>query len=237
MRGACAAVLLFLATPVTAQDVCRHALALGLDVSGSVDAREYKLQVRGVAQALGSDAVRAVLLERVETPVELLVYEWSGPQDQQLLLAWTRITGAAALDGVIAQLGAVERRGEATPGTALGVAMMRGAQYLAERGHCWRRTLDISGDGKSNLGPRPRHVKPRLEGTGITVNALVIGADDPVSGDMRQGEIAELSAYFSAEVIVGPEAFVEVALGFEGYREAMEAKLLRELDVLVLSQR
>ena len=238
MRGALLALMLaFGAGPLTAAEVCRQALVLALDVSGSVDAREYSLQVGGVAQALGSDAVRAALLERVETPVELLVFEWSGPEDQVLLLPWTRITGAAVLEQVIAQLNNVERRAEATPGTALGVAMMRGAQYLAQRGHCWRQTLDISGDGKSNLGPRPRHVKPRLETTGITVNALVIGADDPASGDMRQGEIAELSAYFSAEVILGPDAFVEVALGFEGYAEAMEAKLLRELDVLVLSQR
>lgn len=220
-----------------AQDVCRQALALSLDVSGSVDAREYRLQLGGLAKALGSPAVRAALLERVETPVELMVYEWSGPQDQLLLLPWTRITSAQNLDAAIAQLLTVERRAEATPGTALGVAMMRGAQFLAQRSHCWRQTLDISGDGKSNLGPRPRTVKPQLVATGITLNALVIGADDPAAGDIRQGEIGELSAYFNAEVILGPDAFVEVALGFEGYAEAMERKLLRELDGLVLSMR
>ncbi|WP_298861238.1 DUF1194 domain-containing protein [uncultured Sulfitobacter sp.] len=238
MRAVLLSLLLALgAGQLVAQEVCRQALVLALDVSGSVDAREYRLQVGGVARALSSDAVRAALLERVETPVELLVFEWSGPQDQMLLVPWTRITDAAALEDVIAQLNSVERRAEATPGTALGVAMMRGAQYLAQRGHCWRQTLDISGDGKSNLGPRPRNVKPKLEQAGITINALVIGADDPSSGDIRQSEIAELSAYFRAEVILGPDAFVEVALGFEGYADALEAKLLRELDVLVLSQR
>ena len=236
-RALLAALFALIAVPAAAQEVCRQALALGLNVSGSVDAREYRLQMGGLADALGSAAVRAALLERVETPVELLVYEWSGPQDQQLLLPWTRITNAHALDTVIAQLNTVERRVEATPGTALGVSMMRGAQYLAQRNHCWRQTLDISGDGKSNLGPRPRSVKPRLAATGITINALVIGADDPAGGDLRQGEIGELSAYFSAEVILGQDAFVEVALGFEGYAEAMERKLLRELDVLVLSMR
>jgi hypothetical protein len=63
----------------------------------------------------------------------------------------------------------------------------------------------------------------------------VIGADDPAAGDARQSEIAQLSAYFTAEVILGPEAFVEVALGFEEYATAMEVKLLRELEGLVLS--
>lgn len=225
------------ASCAAAQDVCRQALALGLDVSGSVDAREYRLQLDGLAEALGSPAVRAALLERLETPVELMVYEWSGPQDQLLLLPWTRITSTQNLDAAIAQLLTVERRAEATPGTALGVAMMRGAQFLAQRSHCWRQTLDISGDGKSNLGPRPRTAKPQLVATGITLNALVIGADDPAAVDIRQGEIGELSAYFNAEVILGPDAFVEVALGFEGYAEAMERKLLRELGGLVVSMR
>nr|WP_324170010.1 DUF1194 domain-containing protein [Ruegeria sp. NA] len=47
--------------------------------------------------------------------------------------------------------------------------------------------------------------------------------------------MGELSAYYSAWVILGPNAFVEVALGFEAYEEAMTRKLLRELDSLVLS--
>ncbi|QUJ77100.1 DUF1194 domain-containing protein [Sulfitobacter albidus] len=233
---ALAALLALLAGPLAAQE-CRQALALGLDVSGSVDAREYRLQLDGLAAALGSGRVRAALLERPELPVELLVYEWSGPADQVTLVEWTRVTSAAVLDGVIARLLAVERRAEATPGTALGVAMALGAQHLAQRSGCLRRTLDISGDGKSNLGPRPRTLKDRLVAQGITVNALVIGADDPSFGDVRQADIAELSAYFNADVILGPGAFVEVALGFEGYAEAMEVKLLRELDGLVLSRR
>ncbi len=229
--------LTLIADQAAAENACRHALALGLDVSGSVDAREYRLQMGGLAQALGSDTVRATLLERTETPIEILVFEWSGPQDQLTLVPWSRISDAGALETVIAQLQNVERRTEATPGTALGVAMMRGAQHLAQRDHCWRKTLDISGDGKSNLGPRPRNVKPQLVGREITINALVIGADDPATGDVRQSEVAELSAYFNAEVILGPDAFIEVALGFEGYAAAMETKLLRELDGLVLSSR
>ncbi len=221
---------------LAAQEVCRQALALGLDVSGSVDAREYRLQLDGLAAALDSGPVRAALLEQPEAPVEILVYEWSGPTDQVTLLPWTRITNARALDAAVALLRGLERREEATPGTALGVAMLHGARMLNQR-PCWRKTLDISGDGKSNLGPRPRSVKPQLEGTGVTINALVIGADDPAIGDRRQGEIGELSAYFNAEVILGPDAFVEVALGFEGYAAAMEIKLLRELDGMVLAQR
>lgn len=220
-----------------AEQPCRHALALGLDVSGSVDAREYRLQIDGLATALNSSTVRAAILAQPETPIELMVFEWSGPKDQLTLLPWTRITTADTLDTAITQIRSTERRADATPGTALGVAMLHGAAQLAKRSHCWRRTLDISGDGKSNLGPRPRTLKQRIAAQGITINALVIGADDPASGDIRQHNIAELTAYFSAEVILGPHAFTKTALGFEDYARAMQAKLLRELDGLVLSQR
>ncbi|UWR21480.1 DUF1194 domain-containing protein [Sulfitobacter sp. S190] len=230
-----ALLALMVAATGAAADVCRQALALGLDVSGSVDAREYRLQMDGLADALDSVAVRTALLERPDTPVELLVFEWSGPADQMTLVPWTRVVDGAAVDGIIATLRGVERRGDATPGTALGVAMTLGVQHLSQRAACWRRVLDISGDGKSNLGPRPRDVKTQLAARGVTINALVIGADDPAAGDARQGDIAELSAYFTAEVIVGPDAFVETALGFEDYARAMETKLLRELGGMVLS--
>ena len=42
-------------------------------------------------------------------------------------------------------------------------------------------------------------------------------------------ETGELPAYFQANVIQGPDAFVEVADGFEDYARAMKRKLLREL--------
>ena len=214
---------------------CRQALALGLDVSGSVDAREYRLQMGGVATALDAADVREKLLAMPDAPVRLMIYEWSGPGDQAIVVPWTAIDGAATLDSVIATLRATQRR-DASPGTALGVAMNEGLRHLKTQTACWKRTLDISGDGKSNLGPRPRDVRDRIEANGITINALVIGVDDPNVGDIRQAEIAELSSYFRAEVILGPDAFVQTAIGFSDYARAMTEKLIRELDGLMFSQ-
>ena len=242
MRGlagpaACAMLALWVGVaPGAAASACRQALALGLDVSGSVDAREYRLQIHGVADALSDPRVRQALLSMPETPVRLLVYEWSGSEDQAIILPWTAIDSAPALDAAIATLRATRRR-DASPGTALGVAMTRGAALLATQDDCWRRTLDLSGDGKSNFGPRPRDVKDALVAAGnVTINALAIGVDNPATGDIRQAEIAELSSYFRAEVILGPGAFVHTALGFEDYARALAEKLLRELDGIVLSR-
>lgn len=205
---------------------CRQALALGLDVSGSVDAGEYRLQMDGLAAALTDARVRAALLSMPAAPVRLLVYEWSGPRDQRLVLDWTEVTDEAALEGVARRLAATTRAA-AAPSTALGTAMAFGARLLEGQPGCWRRTLDISGDGASNTGPRPQDVAHLAAFEGITVNALVIGAGS--------GNGADLVDYFEALVIRGPFAFVEPAAEFADYREAMVRKLLRELEGMALS--
>jgi len=214
---------------------CRQALALGLDVSGSVDLKEYRLQLDGLVSALNDPDVVHKLMAMPEAPVALLVYEWSGPEDQVVLTPWTKITDRQALTELSTLLATAERRAS-TPGTALGQAMQFGAAQLALQPDCWKRTLDISGDGKSNLGPRPRDVKAGIAAQQITVNALAIGADAPATGDQRQVEIGELSSYFRAEVITGPDAFVQTALGFEDYANAMALKLKRELEGLVIGR-
>lgn len=229
------AALLGAATPQVAEAACRQALALGLDVSGSVDAREYRQQIGGLAEALSDPRVRAALLALPGHPVDLLVYEWSGPGDQAVILPWTTLRDDATLEAATAQLRGTERRAT-TPGTALGNAMEVGARLLAQRPNCAKHTLDISGDGISNFGPRPRDMRATLEGRGLTINALVIGADNAPAGDRREAEVDSLSSYFRAEVILGPDAFVQTALGFDDYARAMAEKLLRELDGMVFSE-
>lgn len=221
--------------PTNVEAECRQALALGLDVSGSVDAREYRLQMDGLAQALAAPNVTSAILTQPHNPLQLLVYEWSGPNDQQVVVPWTRVQNEDDLTQVIKTLRSTQRR-NASPGTALGQAMLFGVSYLNQT-TCWSKTLDISGDGESNLGPRPRDVKPTLTSRDVTINALAIGSDDPIIGDTRQVEISRLSSYFRAEVILGPDAFVETTLGFNGYAAAMTRKLEREIKVLQLSSR
>lgn len=233
-RGALAAVFGLCALPVWGE--CRQALALGLDVSGSVDAREYRQQINGVATALNDPLVRQSFLTIPAAPINLIVFEWSGPGDHRILVPWSVVTSDSDIDVIRETLLQAQRR-DATPGTALGTAMQLGLRYLDERKGCWKRTLDISGDGKSNLGPRPRDVRDAIAASGITINGLVIGADDIGVGDQSQVELGELSSYYRAEVILGPDAFVYTALGFADYARAMTQKLLREMDVATISMR
>ena len=221
-----AALFAMMAFTAPAEAACRLALALGLDVSGSVDAIEYRLQLDGLAHALESPKVAAQILAQPETPVIIAVYEWSGAASQSLILDWTEITSDADLARVALSIRARTRQIVTDQATAIGAAIGFAAALFEAGPSCWTRTLDLSGDGKNNDGPRPIEVVERWQGFGI--NALVIGSDATRGRDERQMEVMDLSAYFRRRVIRGPGAFVEVALGFSDYERAMERKLLRE---------
>ena len=216
-----------------AQTPCRQALALGLDISGSVDRAEYSLQMEGLASALTDPSVLDAFMSMPSAPIRIFIYEWAGLGTQRILAEWTEIDSEEKLADIASSLRNQPRRPREVA-TALGRAMEFGAQALGQQADCWKLTLDISGDGQSNIGPRPREVRPMSIFNGITINALVIGADAPSSSDRRQVEIAELSSYFRTEVVLGPDAFVMTALGFEDYQAAMTRKLLRELEVLAI---
>jgi len=222
--------------PLTATAQCRQALALGLDVSGSVDSAEYTLQLQGIAGALRNPEVIRALTENPSAPVELAIYEWSGREYQNILVAWTPIRDRASLEAIARQLETAPRI-PAPPVTALGDAMAFGAALLNQRPGCWKRTLDISGDGRSNAGPQPQAVRDSLRAQDLTLNGLVVGNDDSDGNRPSQIGIAELSAYFEAYVILGPEAFVETALGFADIEDAMVRKLLRELVAVTADAR
>lgn len=228
IRGA--AVVALLGTQAAAD--CRQALALGLDVSGSVDAREYRLQLDGVANALRAPSVVEALLGFGQPPVQIAVFEWSGADAQRLIVPWVSLANDDAIERVAARLNQTTR-GLEDDRTAIGNAISFGLELIAMADECPVRTLDISGDGRSSHGPRPETVfVPR----DISINGLVIGADSPGIGDRRQMQLSEIVAYYGAAVIRGPGAFIEAARGFEDFEAAMERKLLREIEAIVVGR-
>ena len=196
---------------------CRQALVLAVDVSASVSTREYELQRDGIVAALRDPEVVDWIVAPQGSDVELFIFEFGNRNYQWYWVNWTKITSKEVLAKVANTVAAVQRNRE-SQSTGLGDALLAGADVLASR-DCVKKTIDVSGDGKNNVGVRPQDVKARLRADGITVNGLVIATQD----------IAELSAYFHANVIVGAESFVETAGGFEDYARAMKRKLLREL--------
>jgi hypothetical protein len=230
LRAVLVAAALWL--PVAAGASCRQALLLALDVSGSVDAREYRLQMDGLAGALLDPQVVAAFEAMPGAPVRIAVMEWSGEGFQRIIQPWTDVADAAALVGVAARLRGTAR--VAAPlSTAIGAALRRAGTEVRAQAECWRQVIDVSGDGKSNTGPLPGAIGAPLDG--VTVNGLVIGEAVPTAGEGRTPEIGELVAYYRAYVLRGEDAFVETAAGFEAFEAAMVRKLLRELQVVAVS--
>ncbi|MEM5519721.1 DUF1194 domain-containing protein [Sulfitobacter sp. AS59] len=213
------AALLLLPVAVSAAG-CRLALVLAMDVSSSVDAAEDRLQRGGMASALVSDAVAQAFFAS-DLPVALAVYEWSGRYNQQLILDWTLVDTQADLLRAAETVARSTRSHNDFP-TAMGYGLGYGAGLLERAPRCLYKTLDMAGDGQNNEGFGPQHAYGAFPFDGVTVNGLVVNAAD------YEAEVG-LIAFYRAEVLHGPGAFLVVANGFEDYERALRIKLEREL--------
>jgi len=218
--------------PAAAQPACSLALVFALDVSASVDAREYRLQTEGLARALTSPVIARSLLDRSAPPVAVAAFEWSGPGAQALILDWWLIDTPESLDLAARTIAGHQRSVPPGP-TAIGAAIATAGRLFGRGPDCMRRTIDISGDGMNNAGPEPQGVAAALGET--TINALVVGGDLIMDHAPYVPGDGVLSGWFRENVIRGPGAFVEVADGYEAYEAAMRRKLIRELGVLMVS--
>ena len=207
---------------------CRLALAMALDVSGSVDQLEYRQQMDGLAQALIDDSVQSAIFAVPDVPVAIAIYEWSSSKYQRQIVGWRLMQSPEDLHQLVGLLTSWERA-PSPEATGLGAALEYGRDLLQTNPGCWQETLDIAGDGKNNDWPVPRDLRRSGKLANMRINALVIGRDAQGQGHISPPEVGELAAYFHAEIVQGPNAFVEVALGYQDYARAMKRKLLREL--------
>ena len=204
---------------------CRLALLLAMDVSSSVDAAEDALQRGGLVSALIAPEVMQAFFD-ADLPVALAVYEWSGRYNQEVLLDWTLIRDEATLLRAAERLASSQRSHNDFP-TAMGYALGYGAGMFERAPTCLAKTLDMAGDGQNNEGFSPRQAYANFPFDEITVNGLVVNGAD------FEAETG-LIAFYKAQVIRGPGAFVEIAQGFEDYERAMRRKLERELSAPVM---
>ena len=193
---------------------CELALVLAVDVSGSVDSHEYRIQMQGLADGLRDGTVSEALVVR---EAAVTVIQWSGSSRQGIAVPWTRITGFDALEDFAM---AVERAPRLWSQfmTAIGEALMFSSEQFSEVEDCARKVIDISGDGTSNVGINPLKVRDEMLLAGIVVNALVIQGAEPM-----------LKEYFHENVILGDGSFVIAANSYEEYPDRMRRKLMREV--------
>lgn len=214
-RFVVALALIVLALTPREGRACGMALLLAMDVSGSVDAGEYRLQVDGLAAALRDAEVQAALLAQ---RAAVGVVQWSGLGEQHFSIPWTRIeepAAPAALAGRVEEMRRAFRLGNTGVGAAISFAA---AQFEAVT-DCLLWVLDVSGDGDENVGFTVDAARRAAMGRGIIINGLAIeGA----------GTGGAITAFYRDRVIT-PDGFVETAVDHHDFARAMRYKLLREL--------
>lgn len=207
-----ALALCLLAAPAGA---CDTALVLSLDVSGSIDRAEYRLQAQGIALALGDPEVAAAL---VRGQVALAAVQWSGTAQQAVAVPWRRMLSPADVAAFAAAAATAPRAFQGSD-TAVGQGLRFAVAQFAQVPDCTRRVVDISGDGQENAGFTDARARAEAAAQGITVNAIAI--EEP-------GQASPITQYFR-RWIVTPGGFVVTTRGLGGYAGTLRLKLLREL--------
>ncbi len=208
-----AALLLCLTThPALA---CETALLLSIDVSGSIDTGDYRLQTEGLAFALADPEVARAL---VQGQVALAVVQWSGIDQQALVLPWQRMLSDPDVTRFAARAAAIPRAFSGSD-TAVGQALRFATAQFAAVPDCRRKVIDISGDGQENAGFTDAKSRGEAMDQGLTINAIAI--EDP-------GTAVPITTYYRRWIIT-PGGFVVTARGLQDYAETLRLKLLREL--------
>ncbi len=137
---------------------CDLALVLAVDVSGSVDAQEYRLQMDGLAAGLRDGVVSEAL---VRARAQVLLLQWSGGSRQEVTLPWTQVQSFADVEALARQVETAPRPWR-NFSTAIGEALELALAQFPAVPECKRRVVDVSGDGFSNEGIEPQELREAL---------------------------------------------------------------------------
>lgn len=223
------------------------ALVLAVDVSDSVDAERYRLQMEGIAWALEDPGVIDAITSGPRGGIVLSLVAWSDSTEIAMPWAWIRNAGdARRVAGLVR--GLPQKGGEYT---CLARMLSRVRDHVVPHapGDARRVVVDVSGDGIDNCEVRRATDAARdaLLAQGVTINGLpiiVAGENDVVGvGTFRRPGFAfedlgldrdatTLDAWYRDHVIGGAGAFLHVAHGYEDFGRAFRQKFVTEISAL-----
>src|SRR5881397_1369941 len=146
---------------------------LAADVSRSIDDAEFDLQRKGYAAALTDPRVLTAIQGRGDGAVGVCFVEWSGEEDQQVVVDWTEIRDEEDAATVAAAILAAPRSfmGRTSISAAIDFSMTR---FAAAKPHSNRHIIDVSGDGTNNSGRPVTEARDQAVAEGVTINGLAI---------------------------------------------------------------
>ncbi len=208
-------------------------LALGVDISYSMDVEEQRLQREGYIRALTSPEVLQAIVAGPHAKIAVSYYEWAGANTQRVVVPWQVIDGPETADAFVAKLAAapISRwyRTSVSGAILYGQELIEASNYRAPR-----RVLDISGDGANNHGSLVVDARDRALQAGIVINGLPIMI---ASSRRSVFDMEDLDDYYTDCVIGGPGAFMIAIKEREQFVSATRAKILREIASLPATPR
>jgi hypothetical protein len=193
------------------------ALVLAIDCSFSVDSNEFRLQMEGLGRAFMHREVHEAIAKGQTGRIAVTALQWSDENNQMIVVPWTIVSNPDQAEALGQILGRMPRR-LAEGGTSISTALQFSAMQFDFAPSAERRVIDISSDGRNNIGPPVNLVRDRIVARGITINALTILNEWPT-----------LDQYFENNVVGGQANFVIPANDYAAYAEAIYRKLLREI--------
>lgn len=194
-------------------------ISLLVDVSGSIDSREYALQIGGYKNAFTRLAPEFDSGKFGTVAVNFI--QWSGANQQQESISWTLLNSQASVLQFAESIGKLVRAssGNTAPGSAIQFAtpLFSRNDYDGKR---W--IIDVSGDGSENSGVSTILARNNALAAGVSsINGLPI-VTSPSS---------TLEDWYRNNIQGGANSFVIPANGFDDFDRAIEQKLVRELTL------
>jgi hypothetical protein len=234
MRGALVAIVLlafFFVTGEARSDGVDLEVILAADVSRSIDDAEFDLQRKGYAAALSDPRVLAAIHGRPGAAIGVSFIEWSGDEDQQVVVDWTEIRDEEDAGSMAAAILTAPRSfmGRTSISAAIDFAM---GHFAKSKWQANRRIIDVSGDGTNNSGRAVTEARDQAISQGVTINGLAIINDKPNLGYSAHTQPpGGLPLFYRQNVIGGANAFLLVVQDFNSFADAMAQKLAKEIDV------
>lgn len=216
------------------------ALIVSVDVSNSVDAERYKLQMEGIASALEETSVIDAIVGGPNGSILFSMVTWA--DKPTIALPWTKI---ASKEDALMLARRVRTLPQQTGEFTCMTKMLRSAndkivpQIPAK---ALRVVIDVSGDGPDNCNAAEpiTVVRDELVSNGVTVNGLPILVDVPEAPGLLPkagpGDAHPLETWFRANVMGGPGSFVAPANGYADFGRAIRQKFVIEISATPLDR-
>ncbi len=191
-------------------------LVLAVDTSLSVDDEEYDLQMTGIVEAFRHPEIIDLIGQ--QNGVAVTLFQWSNFPDEHYRVPWRLLSDPASVLAFAAEVKALVRS-PAHLFTGLGRAMDFGVRLITGNNFAGQRLkIDISGDGRDNVGSLMAPARLRASSQGIAINGLPVMVST-----------YGLDEYYRDNVIAGPGAFLETAQSYDDFARAFLRKLRREI--------